>query len=72
MLAPAQTPKEVLATLFKGIQDAAKAPQLLETLGKQFVTVKPNDSLEESKTWLNNELAAWRKITAEVKIDLSN
>jgi tripartite-type tricarboxylate transporter receptor subunit TctC len=72
MLAPAQTPKEVLATLFKGIQDAAKAPQLLDTLGKQFVTVKPNDSLEESKTWLNNELAAWRKITAEVKIDLSN
>jgi tripartite-type tricarboxylate transporter receptor subunit TctC len=72
MLAPAQTPRTVLETLFKGIQDAAKNPQLLETFGKQFVTVKPNDSLEESKTWLNNELETWRKITAEVKIDLSN
>jgi tripartite-type tricarboxylate transporter receptor subunit TctC len=72
MLAPAQTPRPVLETLFKGIQEAAKNPQLLETSGKQFVTVKPNDSLEESKTWLNNELETWRKITAEVKIDLSN
>jgi tripartite-type tricarboxylate transporter receptor subunit TctC len=72
MLAPAQTPRPVLETLFKGIQEAAKNPQLLETFGKQFVTVKPNDSLEESKTWLNNELETWRKITAEVKIDLSN
>jgi tripartite-type tricarboxylate transporter receptor subunit TctC len=72
MLAPAATPRPVLETLFKGIQEAAKNPQLLETFGKQFVTVKPNDSLEESKTWLNNELETWRKITAEVKIDLSN
>jgi hypothetical protein len=62
----------VLETLFKGIQEAAKNPQLLEAFGKQFVAVKPNDSLEESKTWLNNELETWRKITAEVKIDLSN
>jgi tripartite-type tricarboxylate transporter receptor subunit TctC len=72
MLAPAQTPRPVLETLFKGIQEAAKNPQLLETFGKQFVSVKPNDSLEDSKTWLNSELASWRKITAEVKIDLSN
>jgi tripartite-type tricarboxylate transporter receptor subunit TctC len=72
MLAPAATPRPVLETLFKGIQEAAKNPQLLEAFGKQFVAVKPNDSLEESKTWLNNELETWRKITAEVKIDLSN
>jgi tripartite-type tricarboxylate transporter receptor subunit TctC len=72
MLAPAQTPRPVLETLFRAIQEAAKSPQLLEAFSKQFVTVKPNESLEESKTWLNNELETWRKITAEVKIDLSN
>jgi tripartite-type tricarboxylate transporter receptor subunit TctC len=72
MLAPAQTPRPVLETLFKAIQDAGKNPQLLEAFGKQLVTVKPNDSLEESQAWLRNELATWRKITAEVKIDLSN
>ena len=72
MLAPAQTPKPVLETLFKAIGEAAKAPQLLEAFDKQFVAVKPNESLEESQRWLRNELETWRKITAEVKIDMSN
>jgi tripartite-type tricarboxylate transporter receptor subunit TctC len=72
MLAPAQTPRPVLDTLFKSIQEAAKNPQLLEAFGKQLVDVKPNQSLEESKAWLNSEMENWRKITAEVKIDLSN
>ena len=39
---------------------------------KQLVSVKPNESLAEAQTWLKNELDAWRKTTAEVKIDLSN
>jgi tripartite-type tricarboxylate transporter receptor subunit TctC len=72
MLAPAATPKPVLDTLFKAIQDAAKKPELIEAFGKQLVSVKPSASLEEAQQWLNNELATWRKITAEVKIDLSN
>ena len=72
MLAPAQTPKPVLDTLFKAIQEAAKKPELLDAFSKQFVSVKPNDSLEESQRWLKSELDSWRKITAEVKIDLSN
>jgi tripartite-type tricarboxylate transporter receptor subunit TctC len=72
MLAPANTPKEVLATLFKAIGEAAKAPQLQEAFAKQFVSVKPSESLEEAQTWLNGELAAWRKTTAEVKIELTD
>jgi tripartite-type tricarboxylate transporter receptor subunit TctC len=72
MLAPAQTPKPVLDALFKAIQEATKAPQLQEAFQKQLVSVKPNESLQESQAWLNGELDNWRKITAEVKIDLSN
>jgi tripartite-type tricarboxylate transporter receptor subunit TctC len=72
MLAPAATPKPVLDTLFKAIQEAAKKPELQEAFGKQLVSVKPNESLDESQKWLNGELDKWRKITAEVKIDLSN
>jgi hypothetical protein len=34
--------------------------------------VKPSESLAEAQTWLNGELASWRKTTSEVKIDLSN
>jgi hypothetical protein len=45
---------------------------LLEAFSKQLVSVKPNESLDESQKWLKAELDSWRKITAEVKIDLSN
>jgi tripartite-type tricarboxylate transporter receptor subunit TctC len=72
MLAPAQTPKEVLTTLYKAVVEAAGAPQLQEAFNKQLVTVKPNASLEEAQSWLASELAAWRKIVAEVKIDLTD
>jgi tripartite-type tricarboxylate transporter receptor subunit TctC len=71
MLAPAQTPRPVLEALLKAIHEAAKAPQLQEAFAKQFVTVKPNESLEEARTWQASELAAWRKITSEIKIDLN-
>jgi tripartite-type tricarboxylate transporter receptor subunit TctC len=72
MLAPAQTPKAVLATLHKAIVVAADAPQLQEAFKKQLVSVKPNASLEEAQSWLDSELAAWRKTVAEVKIDLTD
>ena len=72
MLAPAQTPKEVLATLFKAIVEAAGAPQLQEAFQKQFVSAKPNASLQEAQSWLDGELAAWRKTVAEVKIELAD
>ncbi len=71
MLAPAQTPKPVLEALFKAIVQAGKAQALQDAFKKQFVSIKPNESLAESQTWLNGELAKWRKTTAEVKIDLN-
>jgi tripartite-type tricarboxylate transporter receptor subunit TctC len=71
MLAPAGTPKEVLATLHKAILEAARAPQLQEAFAKQLVTVSPHASLEEAQTWLNGEIANWQKITAEVKIEMN-
>jgi tripartite-type tricarboxylate transporter receptor subunit TctC len=71
MLAPAKTPKPVLETLQKAIAEAAKSPQLQEAFSKQFVSVSPNASLEESQTWLKGQLDSWRKITSEVKIELN-
>ncbi len=72
MLAPANTPKETLAILFKAIVEASKAPQLQEGFAKQLVTVKPSESLDEAQAWLKGQLDDWRKTTAEVKIDLGN
>ena len=71
MLAPAQTPKPVLDTLFKAVVEASKQPGLKEAFDKQLVSIKTSDSLDEAKTWLKGELDTWRKITAEVKIDLA-
>jgi tripartite-type tricarboxylate transporter receptor subunit TctC len=71
MLAPANTPKDVLATLFKAIVEASSAPHLQEGFKKQLVSVKPNASLEEAQSWLNGELATWRKNVAEVKIEMA-
>ncbi len=72
MFAPAQTPKPVLETIFKAVQDAAKVPALQEAFAKQLVSVRPNVSLEEATTWHKNELNTWRKTTSEVKIDLTD
>jgi len=71
MFAPAQTPKPVLETIFKAVQEAAKVPALQEAFAKQLVAVRPSDSLAEAVSWHKNELDTWRKITGEVKIDLT-
>jgi len=72
MLAPAKTPKPVLDTLFKAIKDASEQPALKAAFDKQLVSIKTSDSLAEAQTWLNSELATWRKITSEVKIELTD
>ena len=71
MFAPAATPKPVLEAIFKAVTDAAKVPALQETFAKQFVSVRPSESLAEAASWHKNELASWRKITSEVKIDMT-
>ena len=71
MFAPAATPKDVLATLFKAINEASKVPQLQDAFAKQLVSVKPSESLDEAQTWLKGEIASWKKITTEVKVDLN-
>jgi tripartite-type tricarboxylate transporter receptor subunit TctC len=71
MLAPAGTPKDVLATLHKAILDASRAPALQEGFKKQLVSVSPHASLDEAQAWLQNEIANWRKIVTEVKIEMN-
>ena len=39
--------------------------------GKQGFNIVPSKSAEEAKTWLQGEIQTWKKITQEVKIDLS-
>jgi tripartite-type tricarboxylate transporter receptor subunit TctC len=69
MFAPAGTPKPVLDSLHKAAADALAAPAAKEALTKQNFNIVPSKSVDEAKTWLAGEITAWKKITAEVKIE---
>jgi tripartite-type tricarboxylate transporter receptor subunit TctC len=69
MFAPAGTPKAVLETLHKAAVDAMAAPTAKEQLTKQNFNIVPSKSVDEAKTWLAGEIATWKKITSEVKIE---
>jgi tripartite-type tricarboxylate transporter receptor subunit TctC len=71
MFAPAGTPKEVLETLQKATTAAMQAPAAQEAFKKQNFNVVPNKSLDDAKTWLAGEMASWKMITGEVKIEIA-
>ncbi|MEA2937285.1 MAG: hypothetical protein QOC56_789 [Alphaproteobacteria bacterium] len=69
MFAPAATPKAVLETLHKAAVDAMQAGPAKEALLRQNFNIVPSQSVDEAKTWLAAEIAAWKTITTAVKID---
>ena len=69
LFAPGGTPKQVLQTIFNATQEAMKAPAVADTFRKQTFNSVPSASLDDAKTWLAGEIATWRKITGEVKIE---
>jgi tripartite-type tricarboxylate transporter receptor subunit TctC len=69
MFAPAATPKPVLETLHKAALEALASPAGKEALEKQHFNIVPSKSVDDAKTWLAGEIALWKKITAEVKIE---
>src|SRR5882724_12070543 len=71
LFAPAGTPKPVLETLHKAAVEALQAPAAKEALTKQNFNIVPSKSVDEAKTWLAGEIATWQKITATVKIDVT-
>jgi tripartite-type tricarboxylate transporter receptor subunit TctC len=71
MFAPGATPKEVIDTLNKAILEAMNAPNVKDAFNKQGFNIVPSASAEEARGWLRGEMDAWKKITDEVKIDLT-
>jgi tripartite-type tricarboxylate transporter receptor subunit TctC len=70
MFAPAGTPGEVLDILQRAAARAMQAPSAQRTIKQRSLNVVPSSSVQEARRWLAGEMAAWRKITREVKIDL--
>jgi tripartite-type tricarboxylate transporter receptor subunit TctC len=71
MFAPAGTPKPVLEMLHKAAVEALQAPAAKEALTKQNFNIVPSKSVDEAKAWLAGEIATWQKITAAVKVDVT-
>jgi hypothetical protein len=61
----------VLEALHKAAVEALAAPAAKEALNKQNFNIVPSKSVDEAKTWLAGEIATWQKITAAVKIDVT-
>jgi len=69
LFAPAETPKPVLEKLFTLATKALADPSVREKLSKQNFEFTPNKSLADAKTWLAGEIAHWKTITTEVKLE---
>ena len=70
LFAPSGVPADVIETLHKAAVTAATSPAVVEKLKAQVMRPAPSRSTAEAKTWLAGEMAMWRKIVAEVKIEM--
>ncbi|HLH90838.1 MAG TPA: tripartite tricarboxylate transporter substrate binding protein [Xanthobacteraceae bacterium] len=70
LFAPSGVPADVIETLHKTAVAAAASPTVVDKLEAQVMRVAPSASTAEAKTWLAGEMARWRKIIAEVKIEM--
>jgi tripartite-type tricarboxylate transporter receptor subunit TctC len=69
LFAPGGTPQPVLQTIFDATVAALREPAVIETFRKQGFNIAPNASLDDARIWLGGEIARWRKITSEVRIE---
>jgi tripartite-type tricarboxylate transporter receptor subunit TctC len=69
MFAPAAVPRPVLEALHKAAVQALQSPAATAALTRQHFNIVPSKSLDDAKAWLAKEIAAWKTITSEVKIE---
>lgn len=69
MFAPSATPRPVLEALHRAAVAALATDAAKAALLKQGFNIVPSASLDEARTWLTNEIAAWKTITSAVKIE---
>jgi tripartite-type tricarboxylate transporter receptor subunit TctC len=70
LFAPAGVPKDVIETLHKAAVAAATSPAVADKLKAQVMRPAPSQSTAEARAWLADEMALWRRIVAEVKIEM--
>jgi tripartite-type tricarboxylate transporter receptor subunit TctC len=69
LYAPAKTPPAVLETIHKATVAALKSAPVQDAFKKQMIKAVPNASIADAKQWNATELAYWKKLTEEVKVE---
>ncbi len=71
LLAPAGTPPEIVQSLHRAFTDAVRDPQIIEQAEKTGTFGFASDTVEATQAWLKDEIAKWRRITSEIKIEMN-
>src|SRR5262252_1507702 len=70
LYAPAATPRDVLEVVRKAAVQALNSEQVATTFKQQMIRALPSASIEEAQAWNKAEVAYWKKVTDEVKVEL--
>jgi tripartite-type tricarboxylate transporter receptor subunit TctC len=70
LYAPAATPRDVLDTLHKAVVQALNSEAVQTTFKKQMIKPVPNASIEDAQAWNAAEVAYWKKLAEDVKVEL--
>ncbi|RAI45070.1 Bug family tripartite tricarboxylate transporter substrate binding protein [Rhodoplanes roseus] len=72
LFAAAKAPPEALERMREATSEALKSPSVIQALETQLFTIIPTGSLAEARSWLAEDMAAWRKTIGEMKLDVQN
>ncbi|MCC7347705.1 MAG: hypothetical protein IT538_09945, partial [Variibacter sp.] len=63
---------EVITVLHKAAVEAVNSKDVQEAFRKQGITSTPSQSPADAKAWVASEYEHWRKMFAEVPIQIDN
>src|SRR6478672_13865448 len=70
LYAPAATPRDVLETVRKAAVQSLESEPVQTAFKKQMIKAVPNSSLEDAQAFNRSEMADWKKVTDQVKVEL--
>src|SRR5215510_6145946 len=70
LYAPAATPRDVLEIVRRAAVQALGSEQVTTAFRQQMIKAVPSASLEDAQAWNKAELAYWKKVTDDVKVEL--
>jgi tripartite-type tricarboxylate transporter receptor subunit TctC len=72
LFAPAGVPRDVLEALQQDMVKVLESEPVRTAFAKQMIQPAPQRSLDEAQAWYRAEMASWKKLTEEVKVELAD